>query len=92
MKLRQTLTRAGLDAGPETIKWHLAQHHRIDISAATISRHLTKAGLVTPSPKKRPKSSYIRFQADMPTQTWQSDFTHYRLTTGADVGDCCMDR
>ena len=40
------------------------------------------------SPKKRPKSSYIRFQAAMPNETWQSDFTHYRLTdhtgTGAD--------
>jgi hypothetical protein len=31
-------------------------------------------------PKKRPKSSYIRFAASMPNQSWQSDFTHYRLT------------
>ena len=31
-------------------------------------------------PKKRPRSSYIRFEAAMPNQTWQSDFTHYRLT------------
>lgn len=50
------------------------------VSRATIARHLTKAGLVTPEPKKRPKSSYIRFQAEMPNETWQSDFTHYRLT------------
>jgi hypothetical protein len=35
---------------------------------------------VVPEPKKRPKSSYIRFQAAMPNETWQSDFTHYRLT------------
>ena len=33
-----------------------------------------------PEPKKRPKSSYLRFQASLPNQTWQSDFTHYRLT------------
>jgi hypothetical protein len=29
------------------------------VSRSTISRHLTAAGLVTPEPKKRPKSSYI---------------------------------
>jgi hypothetical protein len=40
---------------------------------------------VTPEPKKRPKSSYIRFQAQMPNETWQSDFTHYRLADGTDV-------
>ena len=35
---------------------------------------------MTPEPKKKPKSSYIRFQAAMPNETWQSDFTHYPLT------------
>ena len=43
------------------------------------------AGLITPQPKKRPKSSYIRFEAEQPNETWQSDFTHYRLTTGSDT-------
>ena len=33
-----------------------------------------------PAPAKRPKSSYLRFEADQPNETWQSDFTHYRLT------------
>jgi len=32
-----------------------------------------------PDPSKRPKSSYIRFEAEQPNETWQSDFTHYRL-------------
>ncbi len=50
------------------------------MARATVSRHLAKAGLVVPEPKKRPKSSYIRFEAAMPNQCWQSDFTHYRLT------------
>ncbi|HEX6197581.1 MAG TPA: DDE-type integrase/transposase/recombinase [Jiangellaceae bacterium] len=44
-----------------------------------------RQGLIQPEPNKRPKSSYIRFEAAMPNQTWQSDFTHYRLTTGADT-------
>jgi transposase len=85
IKIRQELDTAGLDAGPETIRWHLAQHHQITVSRATISRYLTKAGLITPEPKKRPKSSYVRFEAAMPNQTWQSDFTHYRLADGTDV-------
>jgi len=80
VELREQLTTAGLDAGPDTIAWHLAHHHRTTVSASTISRYLTRAGLVTPAPKKRPKASYSRFAATMPNQTWQSDFTHYRLT------------
>jgi transposase len=90
IELREKLTAAGLDAGPDTIAWHLTQHHTLVASVVTISRYLTRAGLVTAQPKKRPKSSYIRFQAELPNQTWQSDFTHYRLThpegiPGADV-------
>jgi transposase InsO family protein len=50
------------------------------VSQATISRYLTRHGLVVPEPKKKPKSSYIRFAAAMPNETWQADFTHYRLT------------
>jgi len=90
MRIRKELDDAGLDAGPETIAWHLAHHHGHRVARSTISRHLTAAGMVTPEPKKRPKSSYIRFQVSMPNETWQSDFTHYRLTRpdgrpGADV-------
>jgi hypothetical protein len=39
---------------------------------------------VIAEPKKKPKSSYIRFEAKMPNETWQSDFTHYRLADGTD--------
>lgn len=80
IELREKLTATGLDAGPDTIRWHLAHHHGLTISRATIARHLSKAGLVVPEPKKRPKSSYLRFQAEQPNECWQSDFTHYRLT------------
>jgi transposase InsO family protein len=80
VEYREKLTATGLDAGPDTICWHLEHHHGVTVSRATISRYLTRAGLVTSEPKKKPKSSYIRFQAAMPNETWQSDFTHYRLT------------
>jgi len=80
--LRTELTGKGLDAGPHTIAWHLHHHHRLDVSVATISRHLHAAGLVQPSPHKRPKSSYIRFAAEQPNERWQADFTHWWLTRG----------
>jgi transposase InsO family protein len=82
IKLRKELAGQGLDAGPHTIAWHLKHHHQVTVSAATISRYLTRAGLVTPEPSKRPKSSYIRFQADQPNECWQADFTHYPLADG----------
>ena len=80
MTLRKELAGRGLDAGPHTIAWHLRHHHQIQVSPATISRYLTRRGLVTPEPRKRPRSSYLRFAAELPNECWQSDFTHYRLT------------
>ena len=85
LRLRKQLTDAGLDAGADTIGWHLTHHHRLTVSRATIHRILTRAGQVIPAPAKRPRSSYLRFAAELPNETWQSDFTHYRLSTGADA-------
>ena len=82
IRLRKDLAGQGLDAGPQTIAWHLQHHHQVKVLAATVSRYLARAGLVTPAPAKRPKSSYIRFEADMPNECWQSDFTHYPLAGG----------
>lgn len=80
LRLRKQLLEAGHDAGAETLAWHLDQHHDIQLSRATIHRILTRHGAITPEPKKRPKSSYTRFEAAMPNECWQSDFTHYPLT------------
>jgi len=80
IETRTDLIRRGLDAGPETIRWHLEHHHHRVVSRATIARILTRHDLVTPEPRKRPKTSYIRFEASQPNECWQSDFTHYRLT------------
>lgn len=80
LELREKLTATGLDAGPDTIRWHLEHHHDVVVSRATIARHLTRSGLVSPAPKKRPKSSYIRFAAEQPNECWQADFTHHRLS------------
>lgn len=83
--LRKTLDEQGLDAGAQTICWHLEHHHQIIVSTATVWRILHRHTQITPQPRKRPRSSYLRFEAEMPNQMWQTDFTHYRLATGVDV-------
>lgn len=85
IELRQGLNAKGLDSGAHTIAWHLQQEHSLVVSPATVWRHLKAAGLVPPEPKKRPKASYVRFQAALPNEMWQSDFTHWRLQDGSDV-------
>jgi hypothetical protein len=75
VELREKPGSKGLDGGPHTIAWHLQHHHRLTVSVASISRHLRVAGLIVPSPAKRPKSSSIRFAAEQPNARWQADFT-----------------
>ena len=83
VNLRSELSAQGLDAGPHTISWHLQQRHQITVSPSTARRRFVDLGLVEPNPKKRPRSSYVRFEADLPNETWQSDFTHWRLADGS---------
>jgi transposase InsO family protein len=85
VELRLQLTKAGLDAGPVTIAWHLEQEGHRPPAVSTIRRILHAAGLVVPEPRKRPRSSYRRFAAAQPNECWQSDFTHWRLADGTDV-------
>ena len=72
LALRRVLTDSGLDAGPVTIAWHLEHEHPRAPSTSTIRRILHKADLITPEPKKRPKSSTHRFEADQPNETGSS--------------------
>ena len=81
LRLRKELSEAGLDAGADTIGWHLTHRHDTVLSRATINRILTRARAVVPEPAKRPRSSYIRFEASQPNETWQSDFTLSRANT-----------
>ncbi len=83
--LRVELTANGLDAGPATIAWHLGREGLPVASTSTIRRILHGAGLVVPEPHKRPRSSWIRFEAAAPNEVWQSDFTHWRLADDSEV-------
>ena len=83
---RKKLSEQGLDAGAETIAIHLAREGGLVVpSTVTIWRVLTRRGFVTPQPHKRPRSSWHRFQAELPNELWQSDITHWRLANGREV-------
>ena len=86
--LRTELAAQGLDAGPVTIAWHLEREGLRAPSTSTVRRILGAAGLVTPQPHKRPRSSWIRFEAAAPNEVWQSDMTHWRLADGTEVEIC----
>lgn len=80
--LRSNLLDQGLDAGALTIHWHLARRHGAVPSVSSVWRVLKRRGLVIPQPQKRPRSSFVRFQADLPNECWQSDMTHWTLSGG----------
>jgi transposase InsO family protein len=83
--LRKELAEAGFDAGAATIYAHLARRRRRVPSVSTIWRVLERRGFVTPQPHKRPRSSYVRFVAELPNECWQADVTHWRLSDGREV-------
>jgi transposase InsO family protein len=83
VRQRSDLLAQGLDAGALTIQWHLARQGGRVPSVSSIVRVLRRRGLVVPQPHKRPRSSFIRFEAALPNQLWQIDATHWTL-----AGEC----
>jgi transposase InsO family protein len=83
IRLRKELCDAGLDHGATTIRWHLG---RIGVetvpSVAGVHRILVRRGLVDPQPRKRPKSSWQRFEASAPNERWQIDAMDWTIATG----------
>lgn len=90
LELRARLGAQGLDAGPHTIAAHLERNGVTAPSVATIWRILKRAGVVVAEPRKRPRRSYTRFEADLPNECWQADFTHVALADGTDVEVLCF--
>ncbi len=85
VRIRKGLDRGGHEAGAATIAVHLERELGWSPAVSTIWRILSARGFVTPQPHKRPKSSYLRFQAEQPNERWQLDITHWTLADGTDV-------
>ena len=82
VRLRKELTGQGLDAGADTICWHLEHHHQVGVAGHDQTGTCSGPGLVVPEPRSGRSSSYMRFAAEQPNECWQSDFTHYPLACG----------
>jgi transposase InsO family protein len=85
LRLRAELASAGHDAGPQTIRHHLGGRFEKPPSVTTVWRILKRHGLITPQPHKRPRCSFIRFEARLPNQMWQADATQWQLADGSPV-------
>lgn len=85
VRLRKELTEEGFDGGAQTIHYHLSLTDPSPPSTSTIWRILKRRGFITPEPRKRPKSSYTRFEASLPNEMWQSDVTMFALADGTQV-------
>jgi transposase InsO family protein len=88
VRLRKELTEEGFDAGAQTIHYHLSLTDPSPPSVSTIWRVLKRRGFVTPQPHKRPKSSYVSFEATLPNEMWQSDVTFFELKDATKVEIC----
>ena len=85
IRLRKQLLEDGFDAGAHTIHYHLSQQSGSVPSQTTIWRILRRRGFVISQPQKRPRSSWIRFEATLPNELWQSDVTGWRLADHTEV-------
>ena len=81
VELRKQLEKDGPDAGAESIAAGLEREGVGPPANSAIHRILVSAGPVRPEPGKRPKASYTRFEASLPDELWQSDFTHWPIAT-----------
>lgn len=88
VRARKQLADHGEFNGPLSVRdWLLAGgvlDSDVVPSRATIARVLARRGQVRPQPRKRPRSSYRRFEAARPNEMWQSDWTSWHL--GAEAG------
>jgi transposase InsO family protein len=88
VRLRKELTDQGFDAGAQTIHYHLSLTDPSPPSHSTIWRILKRRGFIAAQPHKRPRSSYVRFEASLPNEMWQSDVTFFELKDGTKVEIC----
>jgi transposase InsO family protein len=81
VRRRKRLIEQGLDHGAQSIAWSLQREGLQAVpSPSTVWQILTRRGLITPQPQKRPKSATKRFCFARPNECWQSDWTRWWLT------------
>lgn len=81
----RALKDGGWGAGAASIHDRMLHDGLETPSVGTIHSILKSAGLTSHEPGKRPRCSLQRFEADLPNETWQADFTHWRCRDGTDA-------
>lgn len=82
LQIRQSLKESGWDYGARSIWWEGVDNGVFAgpiPSISTIHRILTAAGQIDAQPRKRPRTSYIRFQRASAMETWQLDGFEFTL-------------
>lgn len=82
---RETLKRMGHDYGPLSVAAKLRRQGLEPPSRATLARIFTRAGVVVPEPRKKPRSAYQRFVYPEPNGCWQIDSTEWLLAGNTKV-------
>lgn len=86
IRVRKELDDDGLDAGAETIHWHLVAAGVAGLpSVSTIWRILKRRGFVVDDPSKAPKKTSRSFEAGRANEMWQIDGTTIELADGTEV-------
>lgn len=82
---REQLRVEGHDFGPLSVQFTLERAGVQPPSRATIARIFSRAGVVVPEPKKKPRSAMRRFVYPAPNCLWQIDATEWSLANGRKV-------
>lgn len=82
---RAELEQAGFDHGPLSVIAKLTRQGFDPPSRATVARIFSRAGVVVPEPRKKPRSAYKRFTYPQPNACWQIDPTEWLLADGTKV-------
>lgn len=85
IRTRSELEATGWDCGADSVADRIRALGYRPPSRITINRIFTQEHLITPQPKKRPRSSYHRFVYPAPNSCWQIDGMEHRLGDGSKI-------
>lgn len=82
LAIREELKKGGFDYGPLSVGAKLRRQGLRPPSRATLARIFTRAGVVIPEPRKKPRGAFRRFVYPAPNCCWQIDATDWTLVNG----------
>ena len=85
VEVRAELEKSGFDYGPLSVQAKLRRRGFAPPSRATLARIFTRAGVVVPEPKKKPRSAMRRFVYPAPNCLWQIDAMEWTLDRGRKI-------